>query len=71
MRPDLDYGEHEVQQRSLRSAGMSASPSRPRTAASWGSYPTKTEVSRSAGAASHHSTGILRHRTVAETMRVK
>jgi len=70
MRPDMEYGNQEAPHRSLRSAGT-ATPNRPRTAASWGSYPNKSEVSRSVGAASHHSTGVLRHRSVAETMRVK
>lgn len=71
IRPDLERGEHEVKRRSLRSAGVSGGSSRPKTSASWGTYPSKAEVSRSPGAASHHSTGVLRHRSVAETMRVK
>ncbi|CAK8696980.1 uncharacterized protein LOC143460480 [Clavelina lepadiformis] len=69
--PEPMQSNHEPRPRSLRSAGASGGYSRPRTAASWGSYPAQSEMSRQPGAASHHSIGGLRHRSVAETMRVK
>ncbi|XP_078494203.1 uncharacterized protein LOC113474865 [Ciona intestinalis] len=53
------------------SRSLNKTPTRPKTAASWCSNPANSEVSRSAGAASHHSIGMLKHRSVAQSMRVR
>uniref|UniRef100_H2ZGJ7 DUF4005 domain-containing protein n=1 Tax=Ciona savignyi TaxID=51511 RepID=H2ZGJ7_CIOSA len=65
---DDGFGNMDPRQPSRSST---KTPTRPKTAASWCSNPANSEVSRTAGAASHHSIGMLKHRSVAQSMRVR
>nr|XP_026693426.1 uncharacterized protein LOC113474865 [Ciona intestinalis] len=66
---DGELGNNMDSRQAARS--LNKTQTRPKTAASWCSNPANSEVSRSAGAASHHSIGMLKHRSVAQSMRVR